>query len=86
MKYMVYSLIYIFDITGEVCAKHDDLHAILGVSKNADKAEIKRAYYKLAKEHHPDKVGKSSSAERQFAKITKAYDVSTMPSCVNVLP
>jgi preprotein translocase subunit Sec63 len=55
--------------------KEEDLYEILGVSRDADRTEIKRAYYQLAKEHHPDKVGKSKEAERKFAKIAKAYDV-----------
>ena len=34
-----------------------DPYKVLGVTKNANKAEIKKRYYKLVKEHHPDKGG-----------------------------
>jgi curved DNA-binding protein len=47
-----------------------DPYSILGVDKNADDAEIKAAYRKLAKEHHPDRGGDNEL----FAKINAAYD------------
>lgn len=47
-----------------------DPYSILGVNKNATDSEIKSAYRKLAKEHHPDRGG---DGER-FAQINAAYD------------
>ena len=47
-----------------------DPYSILGVDKSADDAEIKAAYRKLAKEHHPDRGGDNEL----FAKINAAYD------------
>ncbi len=47
---------------------------ILGVSKTAEKAEIKKAYKKLALQYHPDR-NKETGAEERFAKIAEAYDV-----------
>ncbi len=44
---------------------------ILGVSKNASKDEIKKAFRKLSKEHHPDKGGD----EKKFKEISQAYEV-----------
>jgi len=45
-------------------------YSILGVSPNADSAEIKSAYRQLAKQHHPDKGGD----DKMFAEINAAYD------------
>jgi len=49
----------------------EDYYEILGVSRDASQEEIKKAYRKLAHEHHPDKGGD----EEKFKKINKAYQV-----------
>lgn len=49
----------------------ENLYEVLGVSKDADIKEIKKAYRQLSKEHHPDKGGD----EELFKKISKAYAV-----------
>ncbi len=49
-----------------------DYYKILGVGKDASKDEIKKAYKKLAKKHHPD-VDKSADADEKFKKINEAY-------------
>lgn len=49
-----------------------DYYNILGVSKNASNDEIKRAYRKLAHEHHPDK---ESGNEDKFKEINEAYQI-----------
>lgn len=51
-----------------------DYYDILGVSKNATAAEIKKAYRKLALEHHPDR-NKSSNANEKFKEINEAYEI-----------
>ncbi|XAR53043.1 hypothetical protein NMG60_11021431 [Bertholletia excelsa] len=51
-----------------------DYYAILGVSKNASKSEIKSAYRKLARSCHPD-VNKEPGAEQKFKEISNAYEV-----------
>lgn len=51
-----------------------DYYDILGVSKNASDAEIKSAYRKLARQHHPD-VDKSAGAAERFKEISEAYQV-----------
>ena len=43
---------------------------ILGVSQGTDQSEIKKAYFKLAKEWHPD-VNKSSNAKEKFSEISE---------------
>jgi len=48
---------------------------ILGVSKTATAEEIKKAYRKLAKKHHPDKNKGSAESENKFKEISEAYDV-----------
>jgi molecular chaperone DnaJ len=42
----------------------------LGVNKNADQNEIKKAYFKLAKEWHPD-VNKAANAKEKFAELSE---------------
>ncbi len=48
-----------------------DLYKLLGIDRNASANEIRKAYLKLSKEHHPDKGGDPET----FKKIQKAYDV-----------
>lgn len=50
-----------------------DYYDVLSVSKGATQDEIKRAYRKLAREHHPD-VSKAPDAAKKFAEIQEAYD------------
>ena len=50
-----------------------DFYATLGVNKGASKDEIKKAYFKLAKQYHPD-VNKEAAAKEKFATINEAYE------------
>ncbi|KND48972.1 MAG: chaperone protein DnaJ [Parcubacteria bacterium C7867-005] len=49
-----------------------DYYKVLGVDKNADEAEIKKAFRKLAHEYHPDKKGGNES---KFKEVSEAYSV-----------
>jgi molecular chaperone DnaJ len=51
------------------------LYDTLGVSKNASADEIKKAYRKLARTHHPDANPGDASAEEKFKEVQQAYDV-----------
>src|SRR5918992_3322418 len=52
-----------------------DYYAVLGVPKNASRSEIKKAYRKLAQQHHPDTAKGDPAAEERFKEISAAYDV-----------
>jgi molecular chaperone DnaJ len=51
------------------------LYDTLGVPKNASRDEIKKAYRKLARKHHPDAHAGDKGAEERFKEIQHAYDV-----------
>ena len=55
--------------------KREDYYAILGVSRNAKEAEIKKAYRRMARKNHPDVNPGDKSAEERFKKMQEAYDV-----------
>ena len=52
-----------------------DYYQVLGVSKNASEKEIKQAYRRLARKHHPDVNPGDKSAEAKFKEINAAYEV-----------
>lgn len=52
-----------------------DYYKTLGVSKNADEKEIKKAYRKLAKQYHPDANPNNPAAEAKFKEVNEAYEV-----------
>ena len=52
-----------------------DYYDVLGVSRDTDEKEIKRAYRKLAMKYHPDRNPDDAEAEVKFKEATEAYDV-----------
>jgi molecular chaperone DnaJ len=56
-----------------------DYYQILGVSRNASEKEIKQAYRRLARKHHPDLNPGDKSAEAKFKEINAAYEVLSNP-------
>lgn len=55
-----------------------DYYEILGVPRDANKEDIKRAYRRLARKYHPD-VNKEQGAEEKFKEINRAYEVLSEP-------
>ena len=56
-----------------------NLYDVLGVAKNASADEIKKAYRKLARQHHPDRNPGDNEAEERFKEVQAAYDVLSDP-------
>ncbi len=59
-------------------ATRRDYYEVLGIPKSSSEAEIKSAYRKLARKHHPD-VDKSTDAADKFKEISEAYQVLSDP-------
>ena len=55
-----------------------DYYQTLGISRDASKDDIKRAYRRLARKYHPD-VNKETGAEEKFKEINRAYEVLSEP-------
>jgi len=56
-----------------------DYYEVLGVSKSADAAELKKAYRKLAVQYHPDRNPDDKTAEDKFKEAAEAYEVLSDP-------
>lgn len=64
-------------------SKTKDYYKVLGVNNDADERQIKSAYRKASKVHHPDKAAKQGinkeEAEKKMASINEAYEVLSDP-------
>ncbi|MBD3314885.1 MAG: DnaJ domain-containing protein [Chitinivibrionales bacterium] len=56
-----------------------DYYKILGVDKNADQEEVRKAYRKLAMRYHPDKNPGNKEAEDKFREVNEAHEVLSDP-------
>ena len=63
---------------GENLSKRD-YYETLGVSKDSDEREIKKAYRKLAMKYHPDKNSGNKESEEKFKEINEAYQILSDP-------
>ncbi|HEY2888791.1 MAG TPA: J domain-containing protein [Candidatus Limnocylindrales bacterium] len=59
---------------------YKDYYAVLGVPKTASQADVKKAFRKLARQHHPDAKPGDSAAERKFKEINEANEVLSDPA------
>ena len=53
----------------------DDLYDVLGVARDASHDDIRKAYRKLARKHHPDLNPDDPAAEERFKRVSAAYEV-----------
>src|SRR5437773_11296430 len=58
--------------------EYKDYYKILGVPKDAKTEDVKKAYRRLARQHHPD-LNKGADAERRFKEVNEAYQVLSDP-------
>jgi len=58
---------------------YKDYYKILGVSRQADKSEIQKAFRRLARQYHPDVNPDNKEAEDKFKEINEAYEVLSDP-------
>jgi len=59
--------------------KYKDYYQTLGVDRNADEKDIKRAYRRLARQFHPDVNPDDEQAEEKFKEVNEAYEVLSDP-------
>ena len=58
---------------------YKDYYTILGVPKTATQADVKKAYRKLARKHHPDQNQGDKTAEQRFKDLNEANEVLSDP-------
>lgn len=73
INYLHFHIIWVKENCKEVFMLNP--YSVLGVSKTASEKEIKSAFRKLAKQHHPDHNPNDKSAQDKFSKINQAYEI-----------
>ncbi len=66
------------NLSSHTHTKMENLYAALGVGSSANEKEVKRAYLRLCKEHHPDK-SEADDAQERFQDISEAYQTLSDP-------
>jgi len=56
-----------------------DYYKVLGIGRSASEEEIRKAYRRLARKHHPDLNPGDKAAEDRFKKVQEAYDILSDP-------
>uniref|UniRef100_V5GLP0 Putative lethal tumorous imaginal disc protein n=1 Tax=Ixodes ricinus TaxID=34613 RepID=V5GLP0_IXORI len=62
-----------FHASSSLCRK--DYYEVLGVSRNSNQKDIKKAYYQLAKKYHPDTNKGDPEAAKKFQEVSEAYEI-----------
>jgi curved DNA-binding protein len=62
-----------------MAVKFRDYYEVLGISRDASAADVKKAFRKLARVHHPDVAKDKATAEEKFKEINEAYEVLSDP-------
>jgi curved DNA-binding protein len=65
---------------GAAGLEYKDYYAVLGVPRTASPADIKKAFRKLARQHHPDAKPGDTAAERRFKEVNEANEVLSDPA------
>nr|MBA2374363.1 J domain-containing protein [Chloroflexota bacterium] len=60
--------------------EYKDYYAVLGVPRTASAADIKKAFRKLARQHHPDAKPGDDAAEQRFKDVNEANEVLSDPA------
>src|SRR5256885_10999389 len=63
-----------------MAVRYKDYYETLGVPRTASDADIKKAFRKLARQHHPDVAKNKKQAEEKFKEINEAYEVLGDPA------
>src|SRR6201990_1353179 len=62
-----------------MATKQQDHYELLGLARDASAEDIRKAYRKLARKHHPDLNPGDKAAEERFKKLQEAYDILSDP-------
>jgi curved DNA-binding protein len=65
--------------SGDLLMEYRDYYDILGVPRSASQADVKKAFRKLAREHHPDRNPGDKAAEKRFKDVNEAHAVLSDP-------
>lgn len=57
-------------------AAKKDYYQILGIARNSSSKDIKKAYYQLAKQYHPDTNKNDADSSKKFQEVSEAYEVN----------